>query len=189
MPPTASPLPAQWKAWHAAHPKAPSKTVHYSGPSVGTGSRLEAWADEITLGNLTLTDIPVLQATPFEVSWIPDYAGSLGMYALQRMELITDGKNNIAYLHPLPPPGPYYQGFKRPGINGPDPDPAARDDWTVAPQSATPCRQPSMLIRPFQNGIITTTPVPSPISTAAPTPSTPKNLDAYLARARRQISG
>lgn len=83
--------PEPWKEWKAAHPH-PGR------------------ASEITLGPITLTDVAVkempaddarglLDETPLSQSaWL------LGLSALERLDLVVDGKNGWAYLHPKPPP-------------------------------------------------------------------------------------
>ncbi len=125
---------AQWQEWRAAHPKAPGTKRVYATPGIGMIEREEAWADEIQLGNLRLTDVPVYEAPAGLAAEFDNFAGALGMYALSRMDLVVDAKNRTAYAHPRPPPGPLYPGIKRPGApQNPAPDQRANLDWVVTP--------------------------------------------------------
>jgi len=123
--------PEQWKAWRAAHPQAPSGFLIYVTPGViGEQSVEEAWADEIQLGSLTLTDVPVHLANKSEMH-LNNYAGTLGLYALARLNLVLDGKNNMAYVQARPPPGPYYPGIARPGIEQDATSGVLGKDWSI----------------------------------------------------------
>jgi hypothetical protein len=123
-------LPAsQWKAWRAAHPHAPTVSRFYTLPNSTEQSAEEAWADEITLGAITLTDVPVHQADAVESFGTQNYLGTLGLYGLSRVDLIVNGKYHLAYLRPKPPPGPPYPGFSRPTD---DALAAESGSWSVA---------------------------------------------------------
>jgi lipoprotein NlpI len=122
--------PKQWEAWHAEHPQAPSAMRTYAMIGSDIAYVRDAWADEIQLGSLTITDVPVHEAIGVESDGDPfHYAGTLGMYALTRVDLIVDGKNGVAYLHPKPPPGPAYPGITR--LNAPKNLPDGDSKWTV----------------------------------------------------------
>ncbi|HEX3718553.1 MAG TPA: tetratricopeptide repeat protein [Verrucomicrobiae bacterium] len=128
--------PWEWKQWKADHPKAPL-TAHWGGiASFGISRFQVAWADKVKLGALTLTDIPVQNMPASLGTYLRDQAPdakaewAIGMYALMRMNLIVDGKNGWAYVHPKPAPGPAYPGVKRPNFKGGGPDGVA--NWTVA---------------------------------------------------------
>ncbi len=124
--------PAQWKRWHAAHPDAPTAALAYYTPGIGMVVNTEAWADSIELGSFALTDLPVHEANAAEMTVDPTrYAGTLGLYALARMNLVLDGAHGIAYLKPLPPPGPYFSAFNRAGIVDDTKDSPTGGDWTL----------------------------------------------------------
>lgn len=82
--------PAQWKEWKAAYPH----------PARG---------DEIRLGALTLTDVAVKELSTGEAKDLLNETPTatavwkLGMAALTRLDLVVDGKDGWAYLHPKPP--------------------------------------------------------------------------------------
>ena len=124
--------PEQWNKWRAAHPNAPSGSVSYMTPGeFGVQAAEEAWADEIQLGTLTLTDVPVHEANESEMKAGPSYAGTLGLYALARLDLVLDGKDNVAFVRTRPKPGPFYPGITRPGV---DQDPSGGPlghDWMI----------------------------------------------------------
>jgi len=131
--------PGQWKEWRAAHPKA-GVTSHLGGVlSFGIHWWHMAWADEIQLGSLTLSDVAVQDMPAGQGDSLHNSASganavwTIGMYALRRMDLVVDGKNGFAYVHPRPPPGPPYPGIKRPGArNAATHAPDTGGNWTVA---------------------------------------------------------
>jgi len=133
--------PQQWKAWRPAHPHAQVSSIKLFDGNDGTPIET-VWADEIKLGALTLTDVPVSEdrmpqnfygqdAPPDEV-FSGHYFGTIGLFALERMDLVLDGKHRVAYLKPKPSPGPPYPGFDRPQPRQAAGVPAM-EDWTVAP--------------------------------------------------------
>jgi len=125
-------FPAQWQEWDKAHPNAPSMWRLLDIANTISSSQ-EAWADEISLGPLNFTDVPVHEATDYEVRTFDHYAGTIGLYALERIDLIIDGKNGFAYLRPRPAPGPPYPGINRQGVKKyADDKNGEAPNWTVA---------------------------------------------------------
>jgi lipoprotein NlpI len=120
---------AQWKQWTDDHPQAAVTSHKALGLPLILTTHHEVFADEIKLGPLALTDVALedmppgdetrlLQETPAaKVAW------TFGINALSRMDLVVDGKNGWAYLHPKPPSG------VKPNITKP---PAAAQNWAVA---------------------------------------------------------
>ncbi len=121
-----------WKEWKEAHPQSLVTSRNAVGLPLLIPTHHEARVDQITLGPLTLTDVAIedmpadkvddlLQETPSaKVVWV------LGMAALTRMDLVVDGKNGWAYLHPKPP-------LNRPGLKSDmAKDAAAGGNWKVA---------------------------------------------------------
>jgi tetratricopeptide (TPR) repeat protein len=129
----------QWKEWTIMHPGVPV-TSHWGGvASFGVGRYRTAWADEFKLGPITLTDVPVQDMMASEVEFLqgkkPEAAAVwvIGLYGLTRMDLIVDGKNGWAYVHPRSEPGLQYSGVKRPGYTNAVPN--AQDgggNWSLA---------------------------------------------------------
>ncbi len=126
---------ARMNGWRAAHPRAPATSLVMSLlmvkmiPGAGMVDGAEVWADEISLGGLTLTDVPLRCAHAIETNR-PQRIGSLGLYALSRMDLVVDGINGFAYIQPKARPGPAYPAIKRPGV--PHGAAFAPQDWEVA---------------------------------------------------------
>lgn len=89
--------PAAWAAWRKAHPSAPADTQVYGVPFV-LSSKVHGntWAEEVAVGPLNLTDVPVREA---DWNVDRDYVGTLGILALDRLEFVVDGKGGYAYLH------------------------------------------------------------------------------------------
>lgn len=122
--------PKSWRTWDEAHPDAPSTSQLIAFLGSDLTEVKDAWATEYQLGPLKLTDLPLHESLPTEWSGDPlHYSGTLGMYALTRLDFIVDAKNGVAYLHPKAPPGPSYPGLKRP--NQPADLPDGNVKWTV----------------------------------------------------------
>ena len=97
-----------WEAWNAANPKRPATMQAHVILSYGLVVSPEAWADEVTLGPLTLRDVPVAPAPQAAHDAHPGYLGTIGLYGLSRMRLVVDGERNAAYVAPSDsPPKPY----------------------------------------------------------------------------------
>ena len=98
--------PEQWQETRAAHPEAPVNIVNHSTWSTGSFAARAMWANEIKLGALTLTGMPVENMPPSEAAWITkacpgaEVAGVIGLAALNRVDLVVDGENGFAYLRP-----------------------------------------------------------------------------------------
>jgi hypothetical protein len=92
--------PGQFKAWRAAHPGLPSITGTYSTVGADLQTTEEVRADEIAVGNLKLLDVLVSNAGPVDGHDIEGFAGTLGLSALARMDLIVDNKGGFAWLRP-----------------------------------------------------------------------------------------
>jgi len=102
--------PQKWVDWKTAHTNQPMTIdAGYTGP-LGYHVFEEAWAHRIRLGPLELMDVPV-QGNLFPKPTSALSAGpmfTLGLGALNQMDLIIDGKHNQAYLRPkTTPPLPY----------------------------------------------------------------------------------
>jgi tetratricopeptide (TPR) repeat protein len=98
---------APWKQWRADHPQAPLALVDKLGV-LGSWTVAESHAEKIALGPLTFTDVPVRNFGDGEAGDDDAEAGSagiIGLGALERMEMVVDGKNSVAYLHPYPSAG------------------------------------------------------------------------------------
>jgi hypothetical protein len=102
----------KWSEWKSSHKNQPSTFESYYTPNPGFVVSEESWADEISLGSLTLTDVPVMEANSTDSvlhsSLQKQYEATLGLAALKRLDLVIDGKRGIAYLRPKKtPPLPY----------------------------------------------------------------------------------
>jgi len=95
--------PRRWREWKAVHTNQTTLTAIYM-PTVGMYAQEQAWADNLSLGPLELTDVLIQEADPIFARSLPDYAGTLGLEALKRLDLIVDGKHGIAYLRPKQTP-------------------------------------------------------------------------------------
>jgi hypothetical protein len=92
-----------WKQWRSAHAEAPTTLVAYFTPQAGFVVKEEAWAAEISIGELKLFNVPVFEASEGETAGVRDFAAQLGLYGLTRVRLVVDGKNGVAYVKPAAP--------------------------------------------------------------------------------------
>jgi hypothetical protein len=93
-------LPAQeFRRWKEAHPQSPMTLETVFTPADGFFVTEEAWADQISVGPIILTGVPIIAAGPAGATrWGAQYEGTLGLAALKRLDLIVDGNNGLAYL-------------------------------------------------------------------------------------------
>ena len=102
--------PERWRLWKAAHPRNPKSLTAYNMLSAGNFLKEESWAENLAIGSLVLTDVPVMEAGKDQVvAKSTAYAATIGMGALKRLELVVDGKQNFAYVRPKQTPSPPYQ--------------------------------------------------------------------------------
>lgn len=96
----------EWRAEAASHPGRPKSLEAYYTPGAGLVVQEQAWADRVTVGPLTLTDVPIREANVSETGGKgPGYRATLGLAALRRLDLVVDGKNGVTYLQPKKTPG------------------------------------------------------------------------------------
>jgi lipoprotein NlpI len=131
--------PARMKEWKAAHRKSILPSSLGGVGSFGVYYLHAGWADEIYVGPLHLTDVvvhdmPATQAVVIQGSGPGSQAAwSIGMWALNRMDLVVDAKNGFAYAHPKPPPGAPYPGVEHlAGRHGLTNAPVSGGNWTLA---------------------------------------------------------
>ena len=104
--------PKKWHEWKLAHADQPATLEAYYMPNPGVVVTEEMWADQISLGPLTLTGVPVEEANSADVALHSSrrgkYAATLGFAALKRLDILIDGRHGVAYLRPRKtPPLPY----------------------------------------------------------------------------------
>jgi hypothetical protein len=101
--------PAQWKEWTQAHPNATKAPRKVWGLPLLISTEHEALADKVELGPLTFAGVAIEDMGGDDADrlrdGIPgaDTVWSVGMGALSRIDLIVDGKNGWAYIHPKTP--------------------------------------------------------------------------------------
>lgn len=96
---------AAWAEWRKAHPLQPATLEAYFMPGINLVIAEYVWADEITLGGLTLRGVPVTCMNPMETAARPPgTVAVLGLSALQRMDCVFDGKKGFFYARPLDTP-------------------------------------------------------------------------------------
>jgi hypothetical protein len=89
----------EWRRWKEANQDERITLGTAFTPSDGFFVFEEAWADKITIGPITFTDVPVSRAgTANSNRFGARYKGTLGMAALKRLNFIVDGVNGVAYL-------------------------------------------------------------------------------------------
>jgi hypothetical protein len=91
--------PSKWNQWKEAHPQAPITLETAFSPKDGFFVYEEAWANEISVGPVVLTGVPVARSGPGnEKRFGARYEGTLGMAALRRLDFTVDGNSSLAYL-------------------------------------------------------------------------------------------
>ena len=100
--------PQIWRNWKTTHTNSPITLSAYFTPALGLVIKEESWAKVITLGPLTLTDVPIMEADSNSIRMgsfsNAQYQATLGLIALKRLDIIIDGKHGIAYLRPKKTP-------------------------------------------------------------------------------------
>jgi hypothetical protein len=101
--------PPIWQAWNTIHPEGPVTLDSYFMPGAGLVVKEETWATAIGFGPLLLTEVPMMEANQAQLALgSSGYEASLGLAALRRLELIVDGRNDVAFLRvKKTPPRPY----------------------------------------------------------------------------------
>lgn len=95
--------PARWRSWKNQHPHQPVTLLAFITLADGLLVREEAWSDDLPIGPLVLTGVPVSEAAPMEVALGgPNYEGTLGLAGLKCSDLVVDGKRGVAYLRSRP---------------------------------------------------------------------------------------
>jgi TPR repeat protein len=95
-----------WEKWVATHTQLPATMMEMETVQAGLVIAKEVWSEEISIGSLTLTHVPVRELNPKEE--LPDHAATLGMYALRRLDFVLDGKNGVVYARPRGDKPPLY---------------------------------------------------------------------------------
>jgi hypothetical protein len=89
----------RWRIWRAAQPGLPTTLSAMYMPGSGLVVREETWAESILLGGLEIRGVAVrLSNRTQEAAGGSDYAASLGLGALERLDLVADGKSGVAYI-------------------------------------------------------------------------------------------
>jgi predicted aspartyl protease len=99
--------PEAWSKWKASKVHSPTTYAAYYTPAVGIVAAEESWADQLSLGQLVLSDVPVLAENPGAIP--SGCQASLGLAALKRLDFIVDGKKGIAYVRAKQTPPPTYE--------------------------------------------------------------------------------
>jgi hypothetical protein len=99
----------EWHRWKEAHPHSPITLRTYYTVTDGVVVREEAWADQVCIGPLVLTSIPISEEAPSTATRLgKKNDGILGLAALKRLDLVIDGRNSVAYLRPKTTRPPAY---------------------------------------------------------------------------------
>jgi hypothetical protein len=99
----------EWHRWKEAHPHASLTLDTDYSPADGFCVYEEAWADQISIGPMVLTDVPIRLAGLGNATRLgAQYEGTLGLAGLKRLDFIVDGKNGLAYWRAKSTPPPVY---------------------------------------------------------------------------------
>lgn len=93
--------PERFRAWRSQNAGGPATLEAFWQPASGLMVREEVWAGELNLGRMLLHNVPVDEGTADEFQGgPPDMTAVVGMAALRRMDLVVDGRNDVAYVRP-----------------------------------------------------------------------------------------
>lgn len=105
--------PQRWQQWKAAHTNQPITLEAYFTPGAGLVVAEESWADQISVGPLTLTGVPVMQADSSDIALHSapglEYVATLSLAAMKRLDIIIDGNRETACLRPSKTPPVSYE--------------------------------------------------------------------------------
>ncbi|MCX5998600.1 MAG: hypothetical protein NTU41_03145 [Chloroflexi bacterium] len=92
----------RWAQWKSAHPNQPLTLTTGYALSEGLMVREQAWAEAIHLGALSMTGVVVEQAENWSTGKVAphDHVATLGLAALERLDLIVDSMQGLAYVRP-----------------------------------------------------------------------------------------
>ena len=141
--------PALWKKWISTRANQPSTVTAFYSPISGMAVKQTLWAERISIGPITLYNVPVMEADAGAAAAYPHRAAELGLYALLRMNLVVDGKNQLVYARSkqdFPLPYPHNRlGAVFPPEN-PDSDPLLARVAPNSPASAAGIRDNDVLL-------------------------------------------
>ena len=103
--------PHKWEQWKKRHPRSPITLDTSYSPEGGFVVQEETWADQIHIGSLVLTDVPIMEeisSTAAATRWGAKHDGTLGLAGLSRLDVVVDGKNSIVYFRAKTTPPPVY---------------------------------------------------------------------------------
>ena len=89
----------RWRQWSHGRRDVPATLTAYWTPADGLLVRKELWAQRLTFGDLTISEVPVQQCSPGQEQ-TEHHEATFDLYALGRLDLIVDGKNGCAYVRP-----------------------------------------------------------------------------------------
>ena len=104
--------PQERREWELAHTNQPTTMSGFYFACAGIVTAEETWAHKIALGPLELMEVPVemIHATKpaYRFLWPSGAMATLGLAAMNQLDIIIDGKHSMAYLRPKKtPPLPY----------------------------------------------------------------------------------
>lgn len=103
--------PRIWKKWKQDHPDAPFTLTAYYMPGSGMVIAQVMWASTLNLGPIELHNVLIREANVTETAGVGStFMANLPLEALDRKDLIVDGKGGFAYLSTKnnPPDAPVY---------------------------------------------------------------------------------
>lgn len=93
----------RWRDWTNANPHAAKTLLGYYMGGAGTVVGEEMWAESLSIGPMLVNNVAVHLASASESnagSWRFPCQATLGLAALQRLDVIVDGPSGIVYLRP-----------------------------------------------------------------------------------------
>jgi len=99
---------ARWRKWEKQNTDSPATMRAYVNLHSGVVASRMYWARKFDLGGLSLPDVPVYPMDHFWNLNKPNRTAVLGLFALTRLQLVIDGRNNAIYTRPKARPKSKY---------------------------------------------------------------------------------
>jgi hypothetical protein len=98
-----------WEIWKKENSGNPLTLVASGTPANPIQVSSEYWATQLTIGNFSINNIPVIKAAPEAKHIFENHLATLGLFALTRLDVIIDNKNGTIYTRKKRNPKTSYQ--------------------------------------------------------------------------------
>jgi len=90
--------PELWEEWQREHSDQASTLLAHGTPANPIQVSPEYWTEQLSIGGFSIDNVPVMQSIPEMKHFFKDHLATLGLFALTRLDVIIDNRNNTIYL-------------------------------------------------------------------------------------------